>query len=185
MPNQGSRLYDYDAEEAYLKLIQLIGNFILFKDKSLSHPYVSGKLKRVEKLQMIGTDTYLININLGPPLMRFKDKPTHDQIRTIVKCYENLSEKEKENMMAREDIFVLREIPYIEEKLKKTPRWKFRERNKLRKKLLNLVFKNRKLITEPLKEESEEEQPKILISYAPEISKKIRFKESIDTLEVI
>jgi len=180
--------YDYNVNDAYSKLNPLIDRFILFKDSFLQdHPYISGRLKKVKIIQISNSDAYAVNIVLEPPLMKFKSKPTPDQIRSIVQNYERMSEEERKKIRVMDDEFVssVGEILERQKELKAIPRWKIRERREKKRELVQTVLKAHKDMTERSKDYKREKEVPILISYNPEQSRRIASKESIDSLEAV
>ena len=74
--------------------------------------------------------------DLQPPLMKFSYKPSHEEIRKIVECYERMSEEERVELGLKELSPILQlvfKLPPYAEKFKNIPRWKIWERRKLKK----------------------------------------------------
>lgn len=132
--------YDYNVKDAYSRLNSLISSVILFRDSFRQpYPYISGRLKDVKIIQISDTDSYAVNIELEPPLMEFKEKPTHDLICTIVQNYEKMSGEQREKIRKSDNAFVgaIVDLIMAGDEYKRISRWKFWER---RKKEENLVL---------------------------------------------
>jgi len=194
MKNQTLKsFYDYDVNEAYSKINSLNGKVIIFKDSKHDYPFTSARLEGVEKVNILDSDGYALNITLKAPVIESKEKPMADEISRIIKSYETKSPEERAKIQKKSDSIysLLYETMELEEKLKevkKIPRWKFLERRKMRKKIISdyaSVVVPAVKILKPLGITKPEDLLPMSIDYGESWGRRVSSKEMVDTLEEV